>query len=163
MVESHNRTATIADMARKEHIAEDAWQAFHDVMHLCKDSLLEIAREFDITPGELRALDALDPDSAQSMGSLATELRCDASNITWLADRLEERGLVVRQSDPNDRRVKTLALTPRGRDVRGKITEQLRVPPQVLLTLSAPELRTLHQLLRKCAAAAAETTTTTGN
>ena len=96
------------------------------------------------------------------MTSLAAELRCDASNVTWLADRLEERGFVARQSDPHDRRVKTLALTPRGRDVRGKISEQLRVAPQVLLTLSAPELRTLHQLLQKCADAA-EPTPPTGD
>lgn len=149
-------------MARKEQIAEDAWQAFHEVMHLCKDSFLTIAREFDITPGELRALDALDPESAQSMGSLATELRCDASNVTWLADRLEERGLVERRNDPHDRRVKTLALTTRGTDVRQKIAAHLRVPPDILLTLSAPELRTLQQLLRKCADAAAPTPSTGG-
>ena len=147
-------------MARKEHIAEDAWQAFHDVMHLAKDSFLGIAREFDITPGELRALEALDPESAQSMGSLAAELRCDASNVTWLADRLEERGFVERRSDPHDRRVKTLALTTRGTEVRGKIAEHLRVPPDVLLSLSAPELRALQQLLRKCADAAAPTSPT---
>lgn len=149
-------------MARKEHIAQDAWLAFGDVMSLGKASFLETAREFDITPGELRALDALDPECAQSMGSLAAELRCDASNVTWLADRLEERGFVERHTDPNDRRVKTLALTTRGREVRGKISDQLRVPPKVLLTLSAPELRTLHQLLRKCADAA-EPPTLTGD
>jgi len=147
-------------MARKEHIAQDAWHAFSEVMHVFKGSYLDVAREFDLTPGELRAIDALDPDRAQSMGALASTLRCDASNVTWLADRLEERGLVERRTDAADRRVKTLALTDHGREVRGKIAAQLRVPPSALLTLSAAELRTLHLLLDKCAAAAALPTPT---
>jgi DNA-binding MarR family transcriptional regulator len=147
-------------MVRKEHVAQDAWLAFSDVMNACKGSFLDTARRFDLTPGELRALEALDPERSQSMGALAAELRCDASNVTWLADRLEERGLVERRADVSDRRVKTLALTDRGRAVRGKIAAQLRVPPPPLLALSTAELRTLHQILCKCAASATPPTPT---
>ena len=40
------------------------------------------------------------------MRHLASLLKCDPSNVTFLVDRLEERGLVERQTDPADRRVK---------------------------------------------------------
>lgn len=140
-------------MARKEDIARDAWQAFGGFMRSAKAALPEVAREYDLTPGELRALLALDPDHPHPMRMLAGELRCDASNVTWLADRLEERGLVERRTDPADRRVKTLALTDRGRTARGKIDAHLRVPPPALLTLSSAELRTLQHLLEKCVTA----------
>jgi DNA-binding MarR family transcriptional regulator len=137
-------------VARKDEIARDAWQAFTEVMRSGRATFPEIARRYDLTPGELRALLALDPDHPHPMRMLAGELRCDASNVTWLADRLEEQGLVERRTDPADRRVKTLALTDRGRKARGKIAEHLRVPPPALLNLSSAELRTLHHLLEKC-------------
>lgn len=139
-------------MARKAQIAEETWEAFSHVMNVYRASLLEIGRSLDLTPGELRALEALDPDHVQPMGALAGELRCDASNITWLADRLEARGLVERQSAPSDRRVKALALTAAGRAVREQITEQLRTPPAQLLALPIHELRELRHLLNKCVA-----------
>jgi DNA-binding MarR family transcriptional regulator len=137
-------------MARKAQIAEETWEAFNQVMATFKGSFLEIARRFDLTPGELQALKALDPDHPQPMGALAGELRCDASNITWLADRLEARGLVERRTAPTDRRVKTLALTEDGKAVREKVVAHFRTPPPQLLMLPVHELRELRCLLRKC-------------
>jgi len=84
------------------------------------------------------------------MGALARTLQCDASNVTWLADRLESRGFVERRTDVGDRRVKTLALTDAGRDAQRQAHEQWRTPPDPLLALSAPELRTLRDLMTKC-------------
>lgn len=56
-----------------------------------------------------------------AMRSLARAMRCDASNLTGIADRLEERGLAERRLDPRDRRVKLLVLTPAGLKVRTAI------------------------------------------
>ncbi len=92
-------------------------------------------------PGEIRALEALDPAQSQPMRALATELRCDASNVTWLVDRLEARGFVERQASPDDRRVKTLTLTPGPGSPRERIAESMRTPPPPLLALSVAELR----------------------
>lgn len=48
------------------------------------------------------------------MRRLADQMNCEASNLTGLVDRLESRGLVVRQAYPEDRRVKCVALTEEG-------------------------------------------------
>src|SRR5581483_11979770 len=51
------------------------------------------------------------------MSRLAEVLNCEASNLTGLVDKLENRGLVERQPDPGDRRVRLLALTEAGLQV----------------------------------------------
>ena len=62
------------------------------------------------------------------MGRIAELLHCDNSQMTWITDRLEEKGLVERQADPKDRRVKLLALTDEGRRVRDEIEAAARRP-----------------------------------
>ena len=60
---------------------------------------------------------------AVPMRDLADRLQCDPSNVTFLADRLEERGLIERRPDLSDRRVKLLALTTAGLAVRTRIVQ----------------------------------------
>ena len=57
-------------------------------------------------PAARRADEALRP---------APALHCDNSSVTGIADRLEKAGLAERRPHPTDRRVKTLALTERGK------------------------------------------------
>ena len=83
------------------------------------------------------------------MSSIANLLRCDRSAVTWITDRLEERGYVERRSAEHDRRVKLLALTDEGMRVREEIRSRLAVPPEPLSRLSRSEQRTLRDLLRK--------------
>ena len=52
------------------------------------------------------------------MSSLAGAWKCDASNVTWLVDRLEEHGLAERRAHPADRRIRTVALTQKGAEER---------------------------------------------
>ena len=137
-------------MVRKSELAEEAWTAFRAAMECFHDSFLEAARALELNPGELKTLTAL-ADGPQPMGAVARLLRCDASNVTWLADRLEERGLVERRADPDDRRVKTLSLTSAGRAAAGQAHDVMHTPPPGLMHLSNVDLRTLRDLLATCA------------
>ncbi len=106
------------------------------------------ARRFELTPPQARAL--LELEHPCPMGSLADRLHCDASNITGIADRLEARGLVSRETDPADRRVKALVLTPDGRRARNELEQTVRSSP-VMAGLTAAERGTLRELLAKVA------------
>ena len=110
---------------------------------------LAALREMGLTPGHLKALTVLDPDEPRPMRALADSLACDASTVTWLADGLEERGLVERRALPNDRRVKTLALTPLGVKTQRRLAESMLEPPDALCQLDAASLEQLRDVLRK--------------
>src|SRR5712691_9604559 len=110
-------------------------------------------REIGLTPGHLKALSILDPDEPRPMRAMADALACDASQVTWLVDRLEERGLVERRTSPSDRRVKTLMLTPLGIRTRERLAEALFTPPADLMELDLASLEALRNELRKLPAA----------
>jgi DNA-binding MarR family transcriptional regulator len=105
--------------------------------------------ELRLTPGHVRALSILDPAEPRPMRAMASALCCDASMATWLVDRLEERGLVERQTPPNDRRVKTIVLTPLGIRTRERLRESFYDPPDALMDLDARSLEALRSELRK--------------
>jgi DNA-binding MarR family transcriptional regulator len=75
-----------------------------------------------LSPPTARALLQLPQDVAVPTRYLAGRLKCDPSNVTGVVDGLEKAGLVARGSAPNDRRVKTLALTPAAAGASGAAT-----------------------------------------
>ncbi|HMC42455.1 MAG TPA: MarR family transcriptional regulator [Acidimicrobiales bacterium] len=127
-------------------IAEDVWRRICDYFR-SNPSHQAIAAEFGINPGAMKMLFDLEPDDPRPMRALAEAFQCDASNITWLVDRLEERGLVERRTLPTDRRVKTVALTPVGEKTKAAMLERLYQPPEDLLALTRDQLVALRDAL----------------
>jgi DNA-binding MarR family transcriptional regulator len=111
-----------------------------------------IAQDLGLTPGHVKALLILDPDEPQTMGAMAQSFSCDASTMTWLIDRLEERGLVERRNSPNDRRVKTVALTERGVEMKSELEARMYEPPDAIESLDADVLATLRRVLQNVSA-----------
>jgi DNA-binding MarR family transcriptional regulator len=101
-----------------------------------------------LTPAVARALHELDPDRPLPARDLAERLRCDRSNVTALADKLEQAGLVERRTDPADRRQKTLVVTVAGRDVRDRVAAAMS-DARLLAGLTDAELATLRDLVWK--------------
>lgn len=137
--------------ASKATLAADVWRDLfsffwstgsRNAMHL-------VSQELGVTPGHVKALLELEPGQPRPMGVLADSLHCDASNATWLVDRLEERGLVERGTVPADRRVKTVVLTPLGVKTRAAVIERLHEPPAELLDLEREDLEELRAALAK--------------
>ncbi len=82
------------------------------------------------------------------MRTLAEELKCDPTNVTFLADRLEQRHLVERQADSDDRRIRRLALTARGRSLRNRLVGAIK-NDSPLSKLDNREQRELERLLER--------------
>jgi DNA-binding MarR family transcriptional regulator len=109
----------------------------------------DVLSELDVTESLADALWQLDPHrAAPSMRELASRLDCDPSTVTFLADRLDERGLVERVADPSNRRVKTLLLTPKGVRVRSLLVEAVTTRSP-LVRLTGEEQALLRELLAK--------------
>lgn len=129
--------------------AHEAQQLFFEIgmetRKLAASRLAELGLTFPLA----HALRILDPDRPRPMGELADILFCDASNVTALADRLESRGLVERQADSADRRVKTLALTREGARARERVFEVMSEPPPPIAALAPADQRALRDILRR--------------
>ncbi|MCQ8772501.1 MarR family winged helix-turn-helix transcriptional regulator [Streptomyces telluris] len=83
------------------------------------------------------------------MRGLATLLVCDASNVTGIVDRLEARGLVRREPDPGDRRVKNVVATDEGRETIRRVRAEMQATHSALDTLDEEERTTLYGLLER--------------
>ena len=59
-------------------------------------------------------LNAISDEGFVSHSVLASHAHVDGATITYHVDRAEKLGLVRREADPDDRRVKRLRLTPAG-------------------------------------------------
>jgi DNA-binding MarR family transcriptional regulator len=145
-----SRVRGVQETVAKRSPADEAWALFMELFGDQRPRMLDIQAEYGLKPPQFFALQAL--DEPVPMSSVANVLRCDRSAVTWITDRLEERGYVERLADPRDRRVKLLALTDEGRRVRHEIRARLAIPPEALQRLSRAEQRALRDLLRKALA-----------
>ena len=105
-----------------------------------------VTAEFGLAPVEGRALFLIEEPVA--MGALAGMLRCDASYITGITRRLEERKLVERQVVEADRRVKNLVLTPSGKQLRDAILLRAQQDLPATAGLTGEQQVALRDLLR---------------
>lgn len=129
-------------------LAREAWAPLFELIQERMRRFPGLAAEFELSPVQAHVLRMLG-HGPQAMSGLASYLSCDASNVTGLVDRLEGRGLVERRSAEHDRRVKLLCLTDVGSEVRERLMERLAEPPPAISALSAADLRSLRDVMRR--------------
>jgi len=131
------------------NVAREAWKLLFGLAK-AKHAVLGVRlAELDLTHVQAHALRLLEPERPLAMSELADALYCHASNVTGIVDRLESRGLVERRPGAGDRRVKTLALTDAGAEIRASVVELLSEPPAEIAALSAGDQRALRDVLRR--------------
>ena len=133
----------------KRALAADVWRLMAECSMAQFGRATEMLQPLGLTPGHVKLMMKLEEGEGRAMGSLAQSFHCDASTMTWLVDRLEERGLVERRSLPSDRRVKAVALTPQGVAMKGQLMERVFEPPDELLTLDLAALELLEETLAR--------------
>lgn len=82
----------------------------------------QLSQRFGVPVSCMKALRRLDTPVA--MKDLGQRLRCDPSFVTSIADALEQRGLAKREPNPADRRIKNLALTDRGLEIKAAVEQE---------------------------------------
>jgi DNA-binding MarR family transcriptional regulator len=88
-----------------------------------------LARRFDqalqplgLTNGQFSLMMSLNRPDPPAMGTIASFLAMDRTTLTAALKPLERRGLVKLTADPDDRRRRLLALTPKGQTVLARAT-----------------------------------------
>ncbi|HEY7432376.1 MAG TPA: MarR family transcriptional regulator [Streptosporangiaceae bacterium] len=107
----------------------------------------DVARKFGVPTFVIKALHMIDAPLA--MKELGSRMRCDPSFITGIADTLERHGLAIRESDPGDRRVKRLVLTPAGEKLKRQMERQMAARAPWRAALTTDERTCLLGLLHK--------------
>ena len=136
-------------MKRASRDACSAWQLMVQFYFTQRDHLPPVAAALDLSPAQCHVLHRIEPGRPIPMGQLAETLACHASNVTWLVNRLESRGLVRRHPSDGDRRVKVLDLTPDGARLRALLLARMTAPPAALRRLSLGEQRALVRILSR--------------
>jgi DNA-binding MarR family transcriptional regulator len=126
-------------------------EAAYELHAALERELHDLLVELDLTVALADALWQLDPALGPlSRRALAERLRCDPSNVTFLADRLQQRRLVSRTRAGSDRRVSALALTAAGIEVRDRLIATIAASP-MFDKLTSAEQQQLAELLRRTA------------
>ena len=116
-------------------------------------ALAEVFDGFDLTPADFQVLVTLRRSGAPyqlGQARLMEALGLTSGTVSVRMARLEARGVVVREPDPDDKRSFTVRLTPGGLDLFDRIAPLHLHGEDILLSALTPdEQRLLAELLRK--------------
>ncbi|MHA7968080.1 MarR family winged helix-turn-helix transcriptional regulator [Rhizobium sp. CAU 1783] len=105
---------------------------------------------FDLTPVQYAALSAIDATPGLDQATVANHIAYDRVTIGGVVDRLVQKELVRRETNPKDRRARNLFLTEKGAETLAEIRPVVRESQTILLEgLTDAERQELVRLLRK--------------
>jgi DNA-binding MarR family transcriptional regulator len=95
-------------------------------------------------------LTALRDEPMRTQAALARAIGADKTRIIGVLDDLQARGLIEREPDPADRRVRLLRLTPAGRERHAKVRSAIRDLEETRLAdLTAADRRAFLRALQR--------------
>ena len=117
---------------------------------------IDIAQH-DLTPTEFGILEVLHHKGPMLLGEMQRKILVTSGGITYLVDRLVDKGLVKREECPNDRRARYAVLTPAGDAlIRRIFPHHAKRIAQIVSGLTLRDQVEATRLLRRLGLAAAE-------
>lgn len=148
------RRRTASDLPGLDIAEQRSWQNYLNAalrFHAAMDHCLTDSHHLSVI--DMRVLDILDKsrNGAARMGDLADALAANAHHMTKRISRLEERGLVRREQNPEDRRGVVATITAEGRSVarHASIDYAQGVKTHLVGSLSRRQLTTLEENCRR--------------
>jgi MarR family transcriptional regulator, lower aerobic nicotinate degradation pathway regulator len=118
-----------------------------------KSRSLAIYEQEGLNPYHYAILALLDEGMPETQAAIADALGYDRGTLVGLLDELEEKGLVERKRDPDDRRRHIVRITAVGKRTLARLrTLNRRLEDDFLAPLDAEQRETLHALLLELAA-----------
>ncbi|MFM7532537.1 MAG: MarR family winged helix-turn-helix transcriptional regulator [Rubrivivax sp.] len=110
---------------------------------------LQEAEPFGLTPVQYAALKGVASAPGVDQRTLARSIGLDTSTTGGVIDRLEARGLLQRNANPDDRRVRLLTLSREGLALLEQVTPaMLRAQQRILEPLPAVQRKQFMRMLR---------------
>ncbi len=109
-----------------------------------------LAKRLKLSRTDMRCLDLIGRLGPLTAGRLAEEARLTTGAVTFILDRLEETGMVVRRRDTEDRRRVWVEIVPEARerlqDLQRPVAEEMR---RVSQRFAAEELAIVRDYMRQ--------------
>lgn len=106
--------------------------------------------EIDLQPPLFRILNLVDAAEGRSQQAIGEAIQVPPSRMVALVDELEQAGLVERRPNPDDRRIRALYLTRKGRQKLARGREIARAhEAQLTVGMAAADRDRLTQLLQQ--------------
>jgi len=138
----------------KQDMAQLAWRLIMKVGEKHMEEAGDRLTAMGLSPVMGHFLDELARMEPGPMSQLVARMDVDPGWVTDIVDRLEQRGDVVRKPSPDDRRMKILELTDKGRETWRRMDDAIAAPPPELAELGGVEVRVLLRVAERLAAAA---------
>ncbi len=119
-------------------------RATHHTLHALSAALADL----NLSAAEINALANLGEGGTLSVRQLSERTGTRASTLTGLLNRLENRGYLVRELDPSDRRSFRLPLTDQGQEVAARALAAIAdLEREALSRLDATQLAGYHAVV----------------
>jgi DNA-binding MarR family transcriptional regulator len=150
---AHSETVVKAPAARPpRELLSSPTYLLHRLTWAMKERKLAAFESTGMNPMHYAVLALLDEGARETQATIADALGYDRSYLVGLLDEIEERGLIERRRDPDDRRRHLVKLTPAGKETLTKLRSVIkRFEKEFLAPLDADERETLQALLRRLA------------
>lgn len=126
------------------------WIRFLRFSLLSHKKLEEELEKLDLTSPQFYVLATIGYTGGLPFGEIGAKMMVTVSNLTGIVDRLEEKKLVARKRDANDRRVVHVMLTDKGAKVyKNTIPVFEKSISQIFAPLDKSQQKELSSLLRK--------------
>jgi MarR family 2-MHQ and catechol resistance regulon transcriptional repressor len=142
-------TTTPAPRDTERSLALKLWVVLARAHNAIYSHVQEDVAAHGLTVAEFAVLEALYHKGPMLLGEVQRRILVSSGGITYLVDRLTNKGLVERRECPDDRRARYAALTPAGEELIQEIfpghAEMLR---ETLSGLNVEEKRRAIELVR---------------
>lgn len=121
----------------------------HCKLKLFMAAMLKV-NNIDLTPEQFLLIDLLWNQGNLSQQQLADRMHKDKNSITKLIDAIEQKGLVVREQNPSDRRSNTIVLTEKGHNLKLEAKKVgISLLDKMLEGLSKEEIQSFIDIMRR--------------
>ena len=142
-------SAAERERSKRDAVADDLYALAAYLLRNANVGTFKTIAELDLSFTQIKALCALELDGVdRSVKALADSLGVSLAAMSRAVDGLFERGLVQREEDPADRRMKRVRLTEAGREVPLALNEgRLSALRGLIDSLTEDEARELGEAL----------------
>lgn len=138
----------------KSELISEVIRLDRDIHHVVRQYSADAWMSLNLTVPQIKTLFFVSNQHGTSPTRLAAALGVTPPNVTGIADRLVEQGLLVRQTNPEDRRFLVLHVTEKGEAILSGLRERRTgVMREILAQLDAEVLSQLAKGLSKLAMA----------